>query len=105
MSQPIVIVAVFTPVEGKRDEAVAALSRAVAEVHEEEGCEIYAIHDSPDGTIVMLEKWSSVEALDAHGAGEAVARLGGSLAGLITGLPEVTRLTPIPAGTELQGAL
>jgi quinol monooxygenase YgiN len=105
MSQPVVVTAVFTPVEGKHDEAVAALSRGIAEVHEEEGCEVYAIHDAPDGTIVMLEKWSSVEALDAHGAGEAVARMGASLAGLITGPAVVTRLVPIPAGSELQGAL
>ncbi|MET3801439.1 hypothetical protein ABID70_001394 [Clavibacter michiganensis] len=35
MSQPVVVTAVFTPVEGKHDEAVAALSRGIAEVHEE----------------------------------------------------------------------
>jgi quinol monooxygenase YgiN len=105
MPQPVVVTAVFTPVEGRRDEAVAALSRGIAEVHGEDGCELYAIHDAPDGTIVMLEKWSSVEALDAHGAGEPVARMVASLAGLITGPAEVTRLVPIPAGAELQGAL
>ncbi|OUE28119.1 putative monooxygenase [Clavibacter michiganensis] len=105
MSQPVVVTAVFTPVEGRRDEAVAALSRGIAEVHGEPGCELYAIHDAPDGTIVMLEKWSSGEELAAHGAGEVVARMNASLAGLLQAPPVVTKLVPIPAGDEIQGAL
>jgi quinol monooxygenase YgiN len=105
MSDPVVVTAIFTPAEGARDALVAALSTAVAEVHEEEGCELYAIHDSPDGTIVMLEKWTSAELLDAHGAGEPVARLNTAIRGLVARPPVVTRLVPIAAGTAEQGAL
>ena len=105
MSDPVVVTAIFTPAEGQRDALVAALSTAIAEVHEEEGCELYAIHDSPDGTIVMLEKWTSAAALDAHAAGEPVVRLNAAIEGLVAAPPVVTRLTPIPAGTPTQGAL
>lgn len=105
MTDPVVVTAVFTPAEGARDALVAALSRAIAEVHEEEGCELYAIHDSPDGTIVMLEKWTTTASLDAHGAGEPVARLNAAIEGLVAAPPVVTRLVPIPAGTAEQGAL
>ncbi len=35
------------------------------------------LHDSPDGTIVMLEKWTSRDLLDAHSDGAAVADLNG----------------------------
>ncbi|QHC57573.1 putative quinol monooxygenase [Rathayibacter sp. VKM Ac-2760] len=105
MTDPVVVTAIFTPAEGKRDALVAALTPAIAEVHGEEGCELYAIHDSPDGTIVMLEKWTSAEALDAHAAGEPVVRLNAAIAGLVAAPPVVTRLAPLPAGTPAQGAL
>ena len=104
-TEPIVVTAVFTPLEGKRDELVRRLEPAIAEVHEEEGCILYAIHDAPDGTIVMIEKWTSEELLDTHSQGPAVERLSASIADVIARPVVVTRLRPIPAGTAAQGAL
>ena len=101
----IVVTAVFTPEEGAFDQVVEALRPAIAEVHEEPGCLLYAIHEAPNGDIVMIEKWESVERLDAHGAGVAVERLNASLDGLLKKPVEVTRLTAIPAGTSAQGEL
>ena len=101
----VVVTAIFTPKEGAFDDVVAALSPAIAEVHEEPGCLLYAIHEAPNGQIVMIEKWESTELLDAHGAGDAVKRLNASLEGLLKEPVEVTRLTAIPAGTSAQGAL
>ncbi|WP_165067548.1 putative quinol monooxygenase [Marisediminicola senii] len=104
-NSPVVVTAIFTPAEGQHDAVVEALKPAIAAVHEESGCLLYAIHDAPDGSIVMIEKWQSAELLDAHGAGPAVAALGESLAGKLAAPIDVTRLTPIPAGTETQGTL
>ena len=101
----IIVTAEFTPKEGAYDQVVAALSPAIAEVHEEPGCLLYAIHESPTGQIMMIEKWESSELLDAHGAGDAVKRLNASLEGLLAKPVDVTRLAPIPAGTSHQGAL
>ena len=72
MSDPVVVLAYFRPAPGQRDQVVAALQPAISAVHEESGCELYAIHDAPDGTIVMIEKWTSVGELDEHGSAEAV---------------------------------
>jgi len=105
MSAPVVVTAYFYPAPGQHDQVVQALRPAIAAVHEESGCELYTIHDAPDGTIVMIEKWSSVDELDDHGAGEAVRALNASLEGLLASPVEVTRLVPIPAGTEKQGQL
>ncbi|WP_374946731.1 putative quinol monooxygenase [Agreia sp.] len=105
MSEAVVVTAIFRPVAGARDEVVRALSSGIAEVHSETGCELYAIHDAPDGTIVMIEKWSSNADLDAHAAGEIVARMTAPLAGLLESPAEVTRLAPIPAGSSYQGQL
>jgi quinol monooxygenase YgiN len=104
-TEPVIVTAIFTPAEGKRDELVRRLQPAIAEVHQEDGCRLYAIHDSPDGTIVMIEKWDSAELLDAHAAGAAVERLDASIADVIAAPVVVTRLRPIPAGTAEQGAL
>ncbi|SDP51726.1 Quinol monooxygenase YgiN [Arthrobacter sp. ok909] len=102
---PVVVTATFTPKEGSFDQVVEALSPAIAEVHEEPGCLLYAIHESPNGQILMIEKWESAELLDAHGAGGPVQRLNASLQGLLQGPVDVMRHEPIPAGTPGQGAL
>ena len=105
MPTPVVVTAYFHPTPGRHDQVVEALRPAIAAVHEEPGCELYAIHDAPDGTIVMIEKWTSVGELDDHGAGETVRALNASLAGLLSSPTEVTRLVPLPAGTQDQGRL
>jgi quinol monooxygenase YgiN len=105
MSTPVVVTAIFEPNPGQYDAVVEALKPAIAAVHEEPGCQLYAIHRDPQGTIVMIEKWDSAELLDEHGAGPAVAALNASLEGLLARPVEVTRLVPIPAGTDVQGLL
>lgn len=101
----VIVTAVFTPKNGSFSQVAAALAPAIAEVHEEQGCLLYAIHDAPNGQIVMIEKWETAALLDAHGEGEAVKRLNASLEGLLQEPVHVTRLSPIPAGTEHQGTL
>jgi quinol monooxygenase YgiN len=102
---PVVVTALFTPKEGAFDHVVAALSPAIAEVHQEPGCLLYAIHESPNGEVLMIEKWESAELLDAHGDGGPVKRLNASLEGLLEKPVEVQRHVPIPAGERLQGLL
>lgn len=101
----VVVVAVFTAAPGQLDALRSALVEAIPAVHEEAGCELYAIHDAPDDQIYMLEKWTSVDLLDAHGSGPAVARLQELTAGLTAGPVQVLRMTPVPAGTPEQGLL
>ncbi len=105
VAEPVVVTAYFRPAEGQHDRVVAALQPAIAAVHDEPGCELYAIHDAPDGTIVMIEKWTTAAELDSHGGGAAVRALNASLEGLLARPVEVTRLVPIAAGTPGQGAL
>ena len=101
----VVVTAVFHPKPGKQQELAEAMRRGIAAVHTEDGCELYAIHDAEDGTITMIEKWSSAEALDAHGDGDEVKILREDVADLLEKPATVTRMTPIPAGTEAQGQL
>jgi quinol monooxygenase YgiN len=84
------VVAVLHPVPEKVDEAVAAVLRAVAGIQAEEGCEQYAPHLGDDGTIIILERWSSREALAAHNVGAPVQVLRDGVKGLMASPPDVT---------------
>lgn len=101
----VVVTAVFHPVKGRTSELVEALRTCIPAVHDEQGCQLYAIHDAEDGTITMIEKWTSREALAAHAAGSAVKELGAAVAELIERPTTVTTMTPLPAGTPDQGEL
>ncbi|WP_193107195.1 putative quinol monooxygenase [Brachybacterium sp. FME24] len=101
----VVVTAVFYPKPGKKQELADAMQRGIAAVHGEEGCELYSIHDAEDGTITMIEKWSSAEALDTHGDSDQVKILREDIADLVEKPGLVTRMTPIAAGTEAQGLL
>lgn len=104
-ADPVVVTTYFYPRPGAHDQVLAALEPAIAAVHDEDGCELYAIHDAPDGSIVMLEKWTSAAELDAHGQGEPVATLNAALDGLLERPTAVTRLVPRPVGQPEKGAL
>jgi len=98
MSDPIVVTAVFWPAEGQRHALVEALHRGIPAVHDEVGCELYAIHDAPDGSIVMIEKWTTEADLDAHSTAAPVVAIRESLVGLTAAPTVVTRLVPLPVG-------
>jgi quinol monooxygenase YgiN len=101
----VVVVATLRPLPDRRAEVIAVLEDVIARVHaEDEGCLLYALHEGPD-RLVMVEKWSSAEALAAHGRGAAIAELGKRLNGLVEGASDVQVLQPYPAGTPDQGTL
>jgi quinol monooxygenase YgiN len=98
----VVVVATITPKPGEEDAVRAALLSSIPQVHEEPGCELYALHEGA-GQFVMVERWASPEALKQHGSAEALTRLGAALAGKVAGAPEVRRLTAVPAGDTEKG--
>jgi quinol monooxygenase YgiN len=101
----VVVVATVHPIAEHRDEVLAAFVDAIGHVHaEDDGCELYALHEGPD-RLVMIEKWSSAEALKAHGATDVLKTLGAALAGKTVGALDVQVLTPHPAGTAELGTL
>lgn len=107
-SEPVVVVARFVPREGHAEQVEAAVLRAVAATHEQDaGCELYAAHQSVRGRpgIVIIEKWSSAELLQAHGTGDAFAALNGEVAELLAEPLDVMVLQPLPAGTDELGTL
>lgn len=100
----VVVVATITPKPDQVDAVREAILTAVPQVHDEPGCELYALHEG-DGSFVMVERWASVEDLKVHGRAEALTTLGGAIADKLAAPLDVRRLTPVPAGDPGKGAL
>jgi quinol monooxygenase YgiN len=100
----VVVVATIVPKAEHRDEVIAAFKETIAQVHAEDGCELYALHEAAD-RLVMVEKWASADALATHGKGAALAALGPKLAGKVTAPADVVVLKPLPAGDAIRGSV
>ncbi len=100
----VVVVATITPRPEHRDEVIAAFAATIPQVHAEDGCELYALHQAPD-RLIMVEKWASRDALATHSKGAALAALNPQLAGKVAGPSEVIVLDAVPAGDAAKGQL
>ena len=100
----VVVVATITPKPDQVEAVREAILAAVPKVHAEPGCELYAVHEGK-GNFVMVERWESLDALKVHGTAEALTTLGGQLADKLDGPPDVRRLTAVPAGDAVKGAI
>jgi quinol monooxygenase YgiN len=102
----IIIVATAFPAAEHRDEVIAAFEKAMAAVHEAEAdCLLYALHEGPDGRLVMIEKYADQDAVNAHVSGAGLAALRADLNGKLAGPLDVQVLAPHPAGSPDKGAL
>lgn len=86
----VVVVARLHPDPARLDDVVAAVRAAVPGIRAEMGCEQYDPHLADDGTILIVERWSSREALAAHNTGAAVQVLRDGVAGLTVAPTQVT---------------
>ncbi len=100
----VVVVATIVPKPEHRAEVIEAFRATIEQVHGEDGCELYALHETPD-RLIMIEKWASADALRVHGRGAALTALNPQLAGKVSGPPEVIVTTPVPAGDAAKGQL
>ncbi|MBC3844271.1 antibiotic biosynthesis monooxygenase [Streptacidiphilus sp. 4-A2] len=100
----VVVTATVHPAEGRLEEVLEIFSRHVEAVHQEPGCELYALH-AQGADLVVIEKWSDPELLRAHSGGAALAALNQELDGLLAAPAEVLLLNPRPAGDPAKGAL
>jgi quinol monooxygenase YgiN len=96
MSQ-VAIIARIPAVPGKRAELVQALQQALDNAAGEPGTQMYILHeDAKDADAVWFyELYADQAALDAHSGSEGMKALGGALAGLVGGRPELTVLNPV----------
>jgi len=104
VTNPVIVTAYFEPADGKKEALLEVPGEFIPRVHEEQGCELYAIHEAPDGSLVMIEKWATLADLEAHGAGAVMAEINVAFQGKLAGAPRVVTLAPLPFGGT-RGAL
>jgi quinol monooxygenase YgiN len=100
----ILIVATISPKPGRADAVREAFTAAIPTVHEEPGCELYALHEDGYG-FVMIERWATQEDLRAHGAGATFNQLSESVKDDLAEPLGIRLLTSVPAGDDAKGAL
>ncbi len=89
------VVATIHPDPKHLEQAQSAVMTALPGILAEDGCEQYRPLLADDGTIVIVEQWSSREALAEHNTGPAVEVLRWGLKGLTTAATEVVVATAI----------
>jgi len=101
----VVVVASMRVAPERKDEVSSALIRQVERVHAEEpGALLFAAHESGD-RLILIEKWESAAALQAHVAGEAIAEYRAVLEPALLERADIQILTPLPAGDPEKGML
>lgn len=105
MVSPCVVIAWFTPREEHYESVRHALLAITPEVHAEEGCELYALHEEVSGRLVFIEKWTTRELWQEHIGKPTVARLTASLEGKLEKPVEVWEMYGHSVGDPRLGAL
>ncbi|MGE5694145.1 MAG: putative quinol monooxygenase [Candidatus Sericytochromatia bacterium] len=101
---PVVVVASFTAKPESVDSVREACKKAVEAVHQEPGCELYALHET-DRTFVFVEQWADEDALKTHSTAPAIGALFGQVGEHLDGAPDIKMLKPVPAGDADKGRL
>lgn len=103
-ASPVIVIASLTAKPDSVETVREILTRTVAEVHTEPGCQLYALHES-NGTFVFVEQWADAEALKTHGTAPAVGAMFTAISEHLAGPPEMKLLAPIVAGDPAKGLL
>ncbi len=101
---PVVVVATMTVKPESVDKVRDILARAVEEVHNEPGCQLYSLHQTGE-TFVFVEQWADPEALKTHSTAPAVTKMFTAAGEHLAGAPDIKMLQPIPAGDPDKGQL
>ena len=105
MPNSCVVIATFYPHPVKGDAVRQALEAVIPDVHEEPGCELYALHEETEGRLILVEKWTTRELWQEHLTLEPVKRLRASLEGLLESETQVLEMYGVPLGRSEQGEL
>jgi len=101
---PVVVVATMTVKPESVDTVRDILTRAVEEVHDEPGCQLYSLHETGE-TFVFIEQWADPDALRTHSTAPAIGKMFAAAGEHLAGAPDIKMLQPVPAGDPDKGQL
>lgn len=106
MTVVVSVVAVLRAKPGLGPQVIQSFSTVSPLVHAEHGCEFYAAHLQQVGdTVVMVERWSTKEDLDAHASGAPLTLLRQLNEGLLIRPYDVWKLDAVPLGDLSKGTI
>lgn len=105
MTTPCIVIATFTPTPEHYEEVMRVLLEVSPEVHLEEGCELYALHEEVGGALIFIEKWTSRDLWHQHGRSNTVARIKGEVEGLLSKDIEVREMYGVESSEKFPGSL
>lgn len=93
----LIVVAEMTARGGKEDELRQKLTGFVAPTRVENGCVQYDLHEAEDrpGHFLFFEKWTSVEALEAHLSSPHIAAVLPQLASILAEPARISKFRQI----------
>lgn len=101
---PVVVVATMTAKPESVETVRAACTAAIEAVHDEPGCELYALHQT-DRTFVFIEQWADEDALKTHSTAPSIGALFGAVGEHLDGAPDIKMMNPVLAGDPTKGRL
>jgi len=100
---PIVIAGVH-PESGRLQDVLDVYRETAPLIHEEHGCELFAVH-TDGASVFIVERWSTLEDLKAHGRGPVFARIKDVIAGAVQRPSEIRVVENVPLGVPAKGTI
>ena len=105
MSEICTVIAIFTPKPEHAAEVKELLLRITPLVHEEAGCEFYALHQDVEGRLIFVEAWSTRQLWIEHMEEPTVKEILAGVDGKLVKDVEVFELYNLPTGLTGKGWL
>jgi quinol monooxygenase YgiN len=99
-----IVVARVYPKPGRLQEVIDVYAPIVPLVHQESGCELFALHTDGE-TVFVVEKWATPADLHAHAAGPTYAQIRAGISDLVEHAADVWVLDPLPFGDAAKGTI
>jgi quinol monooxygenase YgiN len=105
MSEICTVIAIFTPKPEHAAEVKELLLRITPLVHEEAGCEFYALNQDVEGRLIYVEAWTTRELWMEHNDAPTVQEIRAGIEGKLVKDVEVYELYNLPVGSTGKGSL
>jgi len=99
------VVAIFTPKPEHFEEVKALLQRVTPRVHNEAGCEFYALHQEVTGKLIYVEAWTTRELWQQHMQEPTVHEILSGVEGKLVCDVEVYEMANLPVAGSGKGSL
>jgi quinol monooxygenase YgiN len=99
-----IVVARVYPKPGRLQQVIDVYAPIVPLVHQEPGCELFALHTDGE-TVFVVEKWATPADLRGHAEGPAYAQIRAGISDLVDHAADVWVLDNLPFGEAAKGTI